>query len=98
MPSKKPRMCPICHRPGLINLSQHLNRWCSQDWWTRKKMINSERNSRVGSDGNGTSISYREAHQLPRNASTWTVIENTTDEKTHTRRIESNIRTLFEYE
>ena len=25
MPSKKPRTCPICHRPGLINLSQHLN-------------------------------------------------------------------------
>ena len=25
MPGKKPRMCPICHRPGLINLSQHLN-------------------------------------------------------------------------
>ena len=25
MPSKKLRTCPICHRPGLINLSQHLN-------------------------------------------------------------------------
>ena len=25
MPSKKPRTCPICHRPGLINLSQHLS-------------------------------------------------------------------------
>ena len=25
MPSIKPRTCPICHRPGLINLSQHLN-------------------------------------------------------------------------
>ena len=25
MPSKKPRMCPSCHCPGLINLSQHLN-------------------------------------------------------------------------
>ena len=25
MPSKKPCTCPICHRPGLINLSQHLN-------------------------------------------------------------------------
>ena len=24
MPSEKPRTCPICHRPGLINLSQHL--------------------------------------------------------------------------
>ena len=25
MPSRKPRTCPICHCPGLINLSQHLN-------------------------------------------------------------------------
>ena len=25
MPSKEPRSCPICHRPGIINLSQHLN-------------------------------------------------------------------------
>ena len=25
MPSKKPHMCPICHCPGIMNLSQHLN-------------------------------------------------------------------------
>ena len=25
MPSTEPRSCPICHRPGIINLSQHLN-------------------------------------------------------------------------
>ena len=25
MPSKEPRSCPICHRFGIINLSQHLN-------------------------------------------------------------------------
>ena len=25
MPSKKQSMCPICHRPSLTNLSQHLN-------------------------------------------------------------------------
>ena len=24
MPCKKPRSCPICHRPSIINLSQHL--------------------------------------------------------------------------
>ena len=24
MPSKEARECPICHRPGIINLSQHL--------------------------------------------------------------------------
>ena len=25
MPSKKPHTCPICQRPGLINLGHHLN-------------------------------------------------------------------------
>ena len=25
MPSKEPRTCPICQRPGIVNLSQHLN-------------------------------------------------------------------------
>ena len=25
MPSKEPCMCPICHRPGIVNLSQYLN-------------------------------------------------------------------------
>ena len=25
MPSKEAHECPICHRPGIINLSQHLN-------------------------------------------------------------------------
>ena len=25
MPNKEPRMCPICHRPGIVNLSHHLN-------------------------------------------------------------------------
>ena len=25
MPNKTPRTCPVCHCPGLINLSQHLN-------------------------------------------------------------------------
>ena len=25
MPSKAPRACPICHRSGIINLSQHLH-------------------------------------------------------------------------
>ena len=57
------------------------SKWCSQDWWTTKKTINSERNSRVGSDGNGASISYPKAHQLSQNASTWRVIDNRTDKK-----------------
>ena len=25
MLSKEPRMCPVCERPGIVNLSQHLN-------------------------------------------------------------------------
>ena len=25
MPCKEPRTCPICHRPNIVNLSQHLN-------------------------------------------------------------------------
>ena len=25
MPSKEPCMCPICHCPDTVNLSQHLN-------------------------------------------------------------------------
>ena len=25
MPSKKAHSCPICHRPGIVNLSQHIN-------------------------------------------------------------------------
>ena len=24
MPSKEPRTCPICHHPGIVNLSKHL--------------------------------------------------------------------------
>ena len=25
MPSKEPHMCPICHHPGIVSLSQYLN-------------------------------------------------------------------------
>ena len=25
MPSKEPRTCPICYRPGIVNPNQHLN-------------------------------------------------------------------------
>ena len=39
MPSKKPHMCPICHRPGLINLSQHLNGVHSITGQERKRLI-----------------------------------------------------------
>ena len=39
MPSKEPRTCPICHRPGIINLSQHLNGVHSICGKERKQLI-----------------------------------------------------------
>ena len=39
MPSKTPRTCPVCHRPGLINLSQHLNGVHSITGQERKRLI-----------------------------------------------------------
>ena len=39
MPSKEPRTYPICHRPGIVNLSQHLygvHGICGQE---RKRLI-----------------------------------------------------------
>ena len=39
MPSKKPRTCPVCHRPGLIYLSQHLNGVHSITGQERKRLI-----------------------------------------------------------
>ena len=39
MPSKKPLTCPVCHRPGLINLSQHLNGVHSITGQERKRLI-----------------------------------------------------------
>ena len=60
MPSKIPRTCPVCYRPGLINLSQHLNGVHSITGQERKRLI-----QKGMSNGNGTSISYRKAHQLP---------------------------------
>ena len=39
MPSKTPRTCPVCHRPGLINLSQHLSGIHSITGQERKRLI-----------------------------------------------------------
>ena len=39
MPSKIPRTCPVCHRPGLINFSQHLNGVHSITGQERKRLI-----------------------------------------------------------
>ena len=39
MPSKIPRTCPVRHRPGLINLSQHLDGVHSITGQERKRLI-----------------------------------------------------------
>ena len=39
MSSKKPRTCPICHHPSLINLSQHLNSVYRIGGQERKQLI-----------------------------------------------------------
>ena len=39
MPSKTPHTCPVCHRPGLINLSQHLNGVHNITGQERKRLI-----------------------------------------------------------
>ena len=39
MPSKTPGMCPVCHRLGRINLSQHLNGVHSITGQERKRLI-----------------------------------------------------------
>ena len=64
MPSKKPRTCPICHCPGLINLSQHLSGVHRIGGQQRKQLIH---RGMVGSESNGNeaSISYQKTHQLP---------------------------------
>ena len=39
MPSKEPRTCPVCQRPGIVNLSQHLNSVHSICGQERKQLI-----------------------------------------------------------
>ena len=39
MPSKEPRTCPVCKRPGIINISQHLNGVHSICGQERKRLI-----------------------------------------------------------
>ena len=39
MPSTEPRTCPICQRPGIVNLSQHLNSVHSICGQERKRLI-----------------------------------------------------------
>ena len=39
MPSKEARSCPICHRPGIVSLSQHLNGVHGTGGQERKKLI-----------------------------------------------------------
>ena len=42
MPSKRPRTCSICHRPSIINLSQHLNGVHRISGQERKQLIQRE--------------------------------------------------------
>ena len=39
MPSKEPRTCPVCQRPSIVNLSQHLNGVHSICGQQRKRLI-----------------------------------------------------------
>ena len=39
MPSKEPHTCPVCQRPGIVNLSQHLNGVHSICGQQRKRLI-----------------------------------------------------------
>ena len=39
MPSKEPRTCPVCQRPGIVNLSQYLNSVHSICGQERKQLI-----------------------------------------------------------
>ena len=39
MPSKEPCTCPVCQRPGIVNLSQHLNGVHSICGQERKQLI-----------------------------------------------------------
>ena len=84
MPSKKPNTCPICHRPGLINLSQHLNSVHRISGQERKQLI------RRGIVGSEVMVMEPQSHiekhiQLSQNASTWRAIENRTAMKKATQ-------------
>ena len=100
MPSKTPCTCPVCHRLGLINLSQHLNGVHSITGQERKRLIQKgmvELEVMV-TESQSHIVFFTKAHQLPSHASMWRAFENRTDEKSHTRRTESHLGTLFEYE
>ena len=56
MPSKEPRTCPICHRPGLINLSQHLSGVHSITGQERKQLI------QIGMVGSEVMITESQSH------------------------------------
>ena len=98
MPSKKPHACPICHRPGLINLSQHLSGAHRIGGQERKQLI---QRGMVGSEVMVTEPqSHIEKHItfLGRLQFGERLRIYITDEKSRTRRIESRLRTLFEHE
>ena len=73
MPSKRPCSCPICLRPGLINLSQLLNSVHSICGQERKRLI-----QRVTVETKVMTTepqSHIRKHCIFRDASTWRIIK-----------------------
>ena len=97
MPSKKPRTCAICYRPGIINLSQHLNGVHRIGARERKQLI------QRGMVGSEVMVTERQSHtekhisylDMPQCGEHLRIELN---KKSQTGRIESHFRTLFEYE
>ena len=86
-------MCPICHRPGLINLSQHLNGVYKIAGQGRKQLM-------VGSE-----VMVMEPQSyIQKHISFLDMLQHGERlrielmKKSRRRRIESHLRTLFEYE
>ena len=73
MPSKEARECPICHRAGIVNLSQHLNGVHGIGGQERRQLIQREI---VDTEVMTTQPqSHIRKHCIFRNASTWRIIE-----------------------
>ena len=93
MPSKKPRMCSICHRPGLIN--QHLNGVHSITGQERKRLI------QKGIVESEVMVTEPQSH-IEKHINFLDMLQHgeplRIELNSDTRRIESHLGTLFEYE
>ena len=94
-------MCPICHRSSIINLSQHIKGVHGIDGQERKQLIQREMNE---TEVNVTVplLNHAKSH-IEKHISFLDMLkcgERLTIEllKMPRRRIESHLRTLFEYE